>query len=526
MSKHHKKDKLVKLLAKYNHRREQGISQRKCSEELSIPRKTIEDWQTRREEIPLAKEIIDFFESPVGFGFLNSLLISLQLTMTQIGGYGIRSVSRVLELTGLSYFVGSSYECLRQRGIEMENRICDFADKYNNELSSSMPHKEITVAQDETFHPKACLVAIEPVSNFIIMERYADNCKAETWNNCFEEATSNLNVSFIQSTSDEGSSILSHVEQDLKVHHSPDLFHIKNDIFRGINPKLSGMEAKSIKDLDELYKKYAKSKEDKDLKDRISKKIAEVKNVKSNHIKVLEAENIIGNAYHPYDLTTAKANTHAKLESTLAGAFNTINKVANLINLRETGKDLIAKAKAMIPSMTSTLDFYFDTINNMLKSLGIKGSKNKLMKEFLIPSAYLDRCIRKAKNADSKRAIKSTVKMLQAKLSKEKCWISLSKEVREKLVKYSFRCADVFQRSSSCVEGRNGYLSLRHHGLHNISDRKLKVLTTIHNYFIRRPDGTTAAQRFYEQEHGDIFEYLIEKMTCPARSRKSVLKVP
>ena len=118
--------------------------------------------------------------------------------MTEIGGCGIRTISLILKLTGLNYFIGSSYECLRQRGIEMENTICDFADKYNNELSSSMPHKEITVAQDETFHPKACLVAIEPVSNFIIMERYADNCKAETWNNCFEEATSNLNVSFIQ----------------------------------------------------------------------------------------------------------------------------------------------------------------------------------------------------------------------------------------------------------------------------------------------------------------------------------------
>lgn len=39
-------------------------------------------------------------------------------------------------------------------------------------------------------------------------------------------------------------------------------------------------------------------------------------------------------------------------------------------------------------------------------------------------------------------------------------------------------CAQLFQRSSSCVEGRNGYFALRHRSLHRISHRKLAALTT------------------------------------------------
>ena len=42
--------------------------------------------------------------------------------------------------------------------------------------------------------------------------------------------------------------------------------------------------------------------------------------------------------------------------------------------------------------------------------------------------------------------------------------------------------AQLFQRSSSCVEGRNGQLALHHHHLHRIRPRKLAALTTIHNY--------------------------------------------
>jgi len=41
-----------------------------------------------------------------------------------------------------------------------------------------MPQKEITVCQGETLHPETCLVAIEPVSNFILLEKYADSRKA------------------------------------------------------------------------------------------------------------------------------------------------------------------------------------------------------------------------------------------------------------------------------------------------------------------------------------------------------------
>ena len=58
-------------------------------------------------------------------------------------------------------------------------------------------------------------------------------------------------------------------------------------------------------------------------------------------------------------------------------------------------------------------------------------------------------------------------------------------------------CAGWLVRGSSCVEGRNGQLELRHHSLHRLSPRKLGVLTVMHNYWLKRADGTTAAERFF-----------------------------
>ena len=78
-------------------------------------------------------------------------------------------------------------------------------------------------------------------------------------------------------------------------------------------------------------------------------------------------------------------------------------------------------------------------------------------------------------------------------------------------------CASLFQRSSSCVEGRNGQLPLRHHSFHRLSGRKLKALTSVHNFFIKRKDGTTAAERFFDTKPRKMFEFLLENITLPGR---------
>jgi hypothetical protein len=90
------------------------------------------------------------------------------------------------------------------------------------------------------------------------------------------------------------------------------------------------------------------------------------------------------------------------------------------------------------------------------------------------------------------------------------------------MVKKAKACAGFFQRSSSCVEGRNAQLSLHHHGMHRLSDRKLKSLTVIHNFYLKRPDGTTAAERFFENNPINMFEWLLEKMDLPPRPRSKV----
>jgi hypothetical protein len=86
----------------------------------------------------------------------------------------------------------------------------------------------------------------------------------------------------------------------------------------------------------------------------------------------------------------------------------------------------------------------------------------------------------------------------------------LSPETQDHLHDEAKRLAAVFQRSSSNVEGRNGYLSLRSHQLRGLDlPRKRECFTAIHNFFLTRPDGTTAAERFFGQKPRSMFAAIL-----------------
>ncbi len=90
-------------------------------------------------------------------------------------------------------------------------------------------------------------------------------------------------------------------------------------------------------------------------------------------------------------------------------------------------------------------------------------------------------------------------------------------ELKEAWIKHAKELAELFQRSSSSVEGRNGMLSLLHHRFHRLSARGLQPLTVVHNYHILRADASTAAERFFEQNHGNLFLSIVENIRIPGR---------
>jgi len=158
------------------------ISQRQYAQQHGIPRSTLGDWL--RQDFPdhLDPALIRFFRCPAGLAFLRRLVLALLLVFHHKNACGLRPIGSFLELVELDHFVGSSYGALYDLDLRLQGELDLFAQQERRRLSTGMAKKDIVLCPDENFHgPQVCLVAIEPVSDFIVVEAYRDQRDSVTW---------------------------------------------------------------------------------------------------------------------------------------------------------------------------------------------------------------------------------------------------------------------------------------------------------------------------------------------------------
>jgi hypothetical protein len=384
------------------------------------------------------------------------------------------------------------------------------------------------------------LVASEPVSNFILLEEYTEDRQAETWNAKVDQALEDLPVKVVQSTSDEGKAVVKHARESLGVHHSPDLFHPQQDISRATSVTLKRKVKQAEKDLDEAKqgleavqkeargyveqskgpgrpRDYASRIEQ--AKQDVHKAEAALEKARRRRERVREEARGISASYHPFDLKTGEVRDASTVESDLNEHFDIIEEEAADVGISAVCWDYLKKARRLVPQMGATIAFVHSFIKSKVEELKLSERLQQMMLEYLIPLNYFEEVARKASTADARNELLASREALQERSTWALTLLSaLGSEQREAIEYVARMCAQIFQRSSSNVEGRNGVLSLWHHSFHNLSFRKLRALTVVHNYFIRRrDDGTTAAERFFEQQHDDLFEYLLMTLPPPKR---------
>ncbi len=522
---------------------EQGYSkkpsQRQLAVELGVPRTTLQHWLKRKGSIDADPEVVAFFESPAGIAFLHRLVMGAHFVFTLMGPCGVRLVCRYLELSGLNQFVAASYSPHQKISVAMGDAVVQFDQEERKRLGEGMEEKQIAVCEDETYHPKTCLVAIEPVSNFIVLEKYTENRQAKTWSKAIEEATTELAVEIIQSTSDEGRGIVKHVEKDLGAHHAPDLFHVQNELVKGPGIALAGQKRQAVKAADEAAEKLSRYQKKKatylkeegrteyppGLKKKIEKARREqdearepLETAAAHQEQVKQAIRGISQAYHPYDLQTGRARKPKVVSTSLEKQFSEIEAVSAAANLSERCFKRIKKAKKVMVDMVATIAFFFMTIQAKVEALSLAPDVEQAVYDNLIPAIYLHLVAHKVKSPAEKLDLQlRSEELLTPLLARDGPFSALEKEDLELIEKVTIECAQLFQRSSSCVEGRNGQLALFHHSLHRLSNRKLAALTTVHNYFVERPDGTTAAERFFGAKPKNLFEWVLERVDLPGR---------
>lgn len=520
-------------------------SHRQIAQQIDVPARTLGHWVGRNRALirnsSWPREVTGFFEAPEGVDFLHRLLTALHLVFVQANDCGIRNLCFFLELSGLDEFIAASYGAQRAVAEEMESLLIRFGQEEDQRLAAQMPPCEITLCEDETFHPQICLVAMEPVSNFILLEQYQPQRDAATWNRCLDEKLGGLPITVCQVTSDQAKALITHAETHLGAHHSPDVFHVQYDTVKATSLALSGQTQRAFEDLERTRQNTAALHAQQDacrqqcpqssfpevLEPQLQRAEAD-EAVASQRVAACEARQQraqvarrgLSRDYHPVDLGSGQPMTADEVARRLASHFDALDQVAAEAGLSAHAREKLAKARRVLDAMKATVAFFWTTIAARLKSWRLSEPVEQLMREQLIPAYYLRRVAKKAPTAFLRQQLRALSEEIVARArSPDSLWATLHPDVQADLERKAQQCADLFQRSSSCVEGRNGQLSLTHHALHQLTARKLQSLTVLHNYLVRRDDSSTAAERFYGVRPRDVFLWLLEQSSLPARPR-------
>jgi hypothetical protein len=406
-----------------------------------------------------------------------------------------------------------------------------------------MKPKTITLCEDENFHgPQPCLVAIEPVSNFLVLEVYQPRRDAETWNSVVTTALEGLSLTVVQVTSDLSKGLLTHAQDGLGANHSPDLLHVQADIHKGTSLAFARHLAAATQKLQETqevarswserYQLHQAGIRSPGQPPNFEQQLAwanqavyyweqQVIQRQERQDQLHEAVRGLGDDYHPFDAHSGPAVSAEQLQQRLEQRFDTIERLAGEAEVSAAGREKIAKARRVLPRLVATLVWFWHSLRLLVESLELSADQERVAYERLLPGLYWAGAAERGRTAAEKQRLRGLAKgLLESAWSEESALSRLGAEEKEWVKGVCQEGVQRFVRSSSCVEGRNGQLSLHHHGSHALSPGKLKALTVLHNYFIERSDGSTAAERFFGQKPADLFRWLLERFPDPPRPAK------
>jgi hypothetical protein len=333
---------------------------------------------------------------------------------------------------------------------------------------------------------------------------------------------------------------LAYVAHYLEAHHSPDLFHVQHELVKAVSGPMATKERAALKavteataqlerlqsdpqsvgDESEKHRPGRAPKDPVSLEQHAEQVLAaarrEHERLAEQRAQVKASLRGIGHDYHFVDLERGVRRNGHLIASDIQGHIEQIRTVAQQEALSQSCLERIDKAERVVPKMQATIEFVSRYVGQQVAQLDLPPPASFAMHAKLIPSYYLDR-VAGTRTVSDGDPLRELAEQLRAPLVEPGGVLSaLSPEAQHHLHDEAKRLAAVFQRSSSNVEGRNGYLSLRSHQLRGLDlPRKRACFTAIHNFFLTRPDGTTAAERFFGQKPRPMFAAILASVEIP-----------
>lgn len=387
--------------------------------------------------------------------------------------------------------------------------------------------REIIGAVDETFFERMMLVFQDLATGYLLREEVADDRTFATWKALVDERLEVLGTRVLYLVSDRAKALIQLAEKGLECFSMPDFFHFVHDIVKSYALAIGRRLRQAQTDLKQaeamLESHRGRSHAEgvgPEAKAQVEARQAEVRRWEAvqrtyrHHLETLSL------TLHPFGIADSAPQTSAQVASHLqVVVVEAIEAFAQHHQL-PARPDALTKVRKQVPALAALVDFWWQGVHQDLAPFLLSPRWRQWVHECLLPMAYWTHQVPRTRCHRRKAKIQEALEAVRAAFEQHAITQQLAPQVLAAWLAWATDRVHVFQRASSAVEGRNGFLSQMHHNHRGLPKQRYKVWTALHNFDCRAADGTTPAARFFRRTFPDLFETVLSKIDDLPRPRK------
>jgi hypothetical protein len=466
-----------------------------------------------------------WWETAVGYQWLVRLVIAVVYHFGIKQGVGAESLSAFFKAIHLDTQVGRSPTALRQLKHRVEGAIVDYASAH---AAQCRPREGqgVWLGADETFFGLPTLVLMELASGFIFVEAEAEDRTYDTWKAQLPPEWSQARWTCHGLVSDEARALIKLATTGLGTVSVADLFHTLRNLGRPIGQALGRQLAqldKHEKQLRHRLSQAATDDFDTALQTQHDAVAHQYQRVTDDQQRYRQTRQTISLTVHPFDLETSQWQLATDLSTRLNALLPTLNALATDYG-GTSALSAVAAFERQIPALAQGVHAWWCWVTQALAVETQDSEMQTWVLTVLLPWLYWSQQADKTRTPHLKRRYQQAASDAFNPLMAAELTVTLQEADLLRWMQWGRRMCANYQRPSSAVEGRNGYLAQRHHASRGFSAQALTVLTILHNFDLKRPDGTTAAQRLFGHPFPELFESVLIAFTelpMPRRSTSS-----
>lgn len=464
-----------------------------------------------------------FWETEEGAQWLRLLVFGVIYWFGIKGGIGSDSLSSFFHQLRLEQQIGCSASALRELEVQFKEAILAY-EQAQSESCHAEQRIGICVGGDETFYGLPILVAIELASGFIFSEAECENRSYEAWWEQIRGWFTPEQWDCRYLVSDGAKALVKLAFSGLGCPSLPDVFHLLHALSKSMGSAIARQRVRLQNQQQTLQAKLKAASSPAvlgQMEAQITALQAQQQSLESDHRAYQQSLHALSQAIHPFDLNSCEAQLGPELATCLQSPLSRLERLGQTYSPTHS-QAALERWQRQIPNLSATLRAWWQWVLQSLTAQTQDPDLQNWVLTALLPWVYWHQQTQKTRQSQLKHDYLQATQQAQARFLADAFTPTLADSEQQQWVDWAIWMCAKFQRTSSAVEGRNGYLSGLHHANRGFTEQTLKVLTIIHNFDLKRQDGTTAAQRLFGKEFPDLFKWVVLHMGELPRPRRSL----